>query len=226
MRLLLTSNGLDDPGITNALAQMYGRNFCQMRVAFVPTASTQQAEDKSWLIDDLYRFRGLFPACIDVVELLALPTSEVLHRLSQAEVVVFGGGDTYALHQAIDSLDLREELIELLDQRIYVGISAGSIITNPTLAIASLTSLWPDEIGGNRDASTPGLGLVPFATRPHLHNPAFATSQPQALRQATPQLPHPTYAIADGAALMVIDGQVSPVGSAAVHLYPQGRVLQ
>lgn len=222
MQLLLTSNGLDDPGVVAGLAQMWGRNFCQMNVAFVPTANTRQAEDKRWLIDDLYRFRGLSPASIDIVELLALPREQALQRLGSADVIVCGGGDAYHLREAIDRLDLSNELCELLHERLYVGISAGSILTNPTLGISSTSTLW-GEIGGSADPSVPGLGLVPFYTRPHLHSRWFATSQPEALRQVTPRLDHPIYAIADGAALMVVDDEVTPVGSGPVIVYPEGN---
>lgn len=54
MKLLLTSGGLTNTSITNALFELVGKTPEETRLAFIPTAANASPNDKSWFVKDLY----------------------------------------------------------------------------------------------------------------------------------------------------------------------------
>ncbi len=220
MRLLLTSNGIADAQVAGALTQLLDRDIGDARIAFIPTAANLEEDGMAWLVDDLYHFRSYEPKLLDIVELTALDTAAVTRRLNRADVIVVGGGDTYHLLTWLERHGLREGLPALLRDRVYVGISAGSIVTSPHLGISSESTLWGD-LGGKGDPWLPGLGLVDFYFRPHLGSQDFPTSQEDVLERVAPEMPGRLYAADDNAALLVVDGVVTEVGSGRVLTYPK-----
>lgn len=220
MKLLLTSDGLRNDAIASALQQLIGRPFDQVSVAFVPTAANLEEGDKGWLIDDMARFRAQGFAPIDIVDISAIPDDVALERLAAAQVLVFGGGDSYYLMSWIERCGLHHQLGDLLASRIYVGISAGSIASGPHLQLASESSLWSFiSEDRDRDPLRAGLGLVDFYFRPHLNSADFPTSQEPALERVADSLGKPAYAVDDESALVVIDGAVEIVGTGKVLKY-------
>lgn len=72
MKLLLTSAGLTNKTISNALLELTGRPFAELDLAFVPTASNVEAGDKDWVIDDLNYCKNLGFKSIDIVDISAI----------------------------------------------------------------------------------------------------------------------------------------------------------
>lgn len=56
MKFLLTSAGISNTKIEKALFELLGKPAGETSVAFVSTAATMVAGDKSWLISDLQAF--------------------------------------------------------------------------------------------------------------------------------------------------------------------------
>ncbi len=216
VKLLLTSNGMDNPTLVRELRELTGRDFADLTVALIPTAATFQDSDKSRFLDDLTRFRDLRWGLFDLVELTALSAAEVRRRLTRADVIVVGGGEAYPLQDWVDHHDIAGYLPGLLEERVYVGISAGSMLATPHLALSSASDLW-GELGEGEDPWRPGLGLVDFYVRPHLDDPAFPTSREATIAQVAASLPRRLYAVDEASALRVVDGEVRVVG--------EGRVL-
>jgi hypothetical protein len=52
MKLLLTSAGLSNQTITNALTKLLGKSCNGIKLAFVHTAANVEPGDKHWLIDE------------------------------------------------------------------------------------------------------------------------------------------------------------------------------
>ncbi len=59
MKLLLTSNGISNPSIAQALLELMDTTPEASTVVFVPTASTIETGDKKWVIDDLWNIKAL-----------------------------------------------------------------------------------------------------------------------------------------------------------------------
>jgi len=129
MKLLLTSAGITNKTIKHAMQDLLGKSFKTLSVAFIPTAANVESGDKAWLIDNLNEFKQLGIASLDIVDISALPKDIWEHRLSQAQVLIFGGGNTYHLMYWLEKSGLKKLLPKLLESKVYVGISAGSMVT-------------------------------------------------------------------------------------------------
>ena len=54
MRLLLTSNGLSNQSITDALFELVQKKPSETTISFIPTAMNVTKGDKGWFANDLY----------------------------------------------------------------------------------------------------------------------------------------------------------------------------
>ena len=52
MKLLLTSSGITNKKIENALLELLAKPFKKSHLTFIPTAANPEKGDKSWLVDD------------------------------------------------------------------------------------------------------------------------------------------------------------------------------
>jgi dipeptidase E len=214
MKLLLTSDGLTNKSIENALEKLVGKPRKEMRIAFIPNAAFPEDENKhqprNWLVDDLFRIKE-FCGFIDVISLTDLSKDNLLNRLEYCDVIFVGGGNTFYLSYCMEASGLFELLPELLETRVYAGISAGSMIATASLrttsqAIKNKTAFYDEEYGefgpdGKSSAMT--AQLVDFVVRPHFNSFTFPNVQGDFLSQIAEDVRVPLYAIDDNSAVMV-----------------------
>lgn len=180
-----------------------------MKLAFIPTAANVVKEDKSWLINDLINCKNLGFAFIDIVDISAVPRDVWETRLNCTDVLLFGGGNTHHLMYWIKKSGLKDILPKMLTNKVYVGISAGSIVTGPTLSVSSSVRLYSLEIGEYKDERA--LGFVNFHTRPHLNAPKFPKLRKELLEEMAKELKEPMFAIDDQTAIKVTDTSIEVV---------------
>lgn len=217
MKLLLTSGGLSNSSIINALKELAQKPFSELNLAFIPTASNIEEGDKSWLIDDLETCKDLKFKSIDIVDISALPQELWYKRLQAADIFLVEGGNTYYLMHWVKKSGLREVLPELLKSRIYVGISAGSMIPNPTIILSSSEKSFVETTGVQ--VSDEGLGLVNFLIEPHINSPYFPDSTFGHIERIATDLKYPVYAIDDETAIRVVDDQIAIISEGAWKLF-------
>lgn len=201
MKLLLTSAGLSNKTITNALVDLLGEPAKGLRLAFVPTAANVEEGEKDWLIDDLNNCRNAGFE-VDIVDISALAKDQWKPRLEQAKVLFFGGGNTFHLMHWINKSGLAEILPKLLETRIYAGISAGSCIAGPTI-VNSVQNLFGEKY---ELEIKEGLGMVDFQFIPHLNSPYFDKIRKENLELGAKDIEEPVYALDDQSA-MVVNGE-------------------
>jgi len=182
MRLLLTSAGVRNESLKNALTGMAGKDI---RMAFVPTAANVEEGSKGWLIDNLVELRKV--GDVDVVDISALPKKIWKLRLGKANVLVFSGGNTFHLMYWLNKSGLSSVLPGMLKTRVYVGISAGSMVTNPSISFSQSKVLYYENLKVKRDMKA--LGFVDFFIRPHLNSPDFPTVRIPLLEKQDDLLP-------------------------------------
>ena len=210
MKLLLTSNGLSNPSIVSALFELVGKSAAETTIAFIPTAMNIGAGDKDWFVDDLVNIKNQNIAHLDIVDISALPIEIWRPRLEAADVLFFSGGNTSHLMRWITESGLKELLPEFLKTKVWAGISAGSMVTNPTLALSSNDKkIYYEEITGYK--SEEALGFVNFYVRPHYNSPHFPEASSEFLQQIAKNIPVTIYALDDMSALKVVDGGVEVV---------------
>ncbi len=230
MKLLLTSNGLSNPSIANALEELVGKPREQIKIAFIPTAAFPEDDDehesRDWLIDDLYRIKE-FCGFIDVVSLADLPKQVVMARLEYVDVIFVGGGNTFYLSYWMEKIGLFDSLPKFLETRVYAGISAGSMIATASIRTASQAiedtgkyydELY-DELGPKGQSAGRAAQLVDFALRPHFGSVSFPNVKGDFLQAIADDTKLPLYAIDDNSAIKVVDGAIEVISEGQWELF-------
>lgn len=230
MKLLLTSNGLSNASIENALEQMVGKPRKEIRIAHIPTAAFSadhvRHETKDWLVDDLYRIKE-FAGFIDLVSLADLTPDDVIKRLEYADVIFVGGGNTFYLSYWMEKSGLFDKLPELLQTRVYAGISAGSMIATKSIRTASQAIKNPDkfyneeydELGPKGHSAGRTAELVDVVLRPHYNRGRFPGDPDEVFRSIVKEINVPLYAIDDSSAIKIINGNIEVISEGSWKLF-------
>ena len=211
MKLLLTSAGIKNPSINDAMVDLLGKPVAECDALCIPTASYGHAPGG---IHGSYRFitgRATTPMCelgwksLGVLELAALPTlAEERWRpvVEQTDVLLANGGDSLYLAHHMRASGLVELLPSL--SAVWVGLSAGSMVMTPR--IGEDFKVWDPPGGG--DAA---LGIVDFSIFPHVDHPSLPENTMAEAERWAAGLGNPAYAIDDDTAIKVVDGAVEVV---------------
>lgn len=209
MKFLLTSAGFTNKTIINTFQEMVGKFFSEISLAFIPTAANVEQDDKGWLIDDMYRVKELRLKFFDVVDISALEKNMWKSRLEKVDVIMVGGGNTYHLMYWMNKSGFAEEIREWLKTKVYVGISAGSMVLSENLALTTANKLYYED--SDKIDIEKGLGFVNFHTRPHLNSEWFPMVREDILKEQAKEIKTPIYAIDDDSAVKVIDEKIEVV---------------
>jgi dipeptidase E len=221
MKLLLTSAGIKNPSINNALVELLGKPISESSALCIPTASYGHPMGGPGAAWRFIAGQASTPMCelgwmsLGVLELSALPSIDEelwIPLVQETDALLVGGGDAlYLCHWMRESglVDLFPSLREM----VYVGFSGGSMVMTPN--IGEEVVIWKPPAGGDE-----ALGLVDFAIFPHVDHPDMPdNSMAEAARWAA-GLPVPAYAIDDQTAIQVVDGAVEVISEGRWQLFP------
>jgi len=136
MKLLLTSAGISNTSIRNALVELLGKPIAEASALFVPTAIYGIAGGADIIRKVICGSLG-DPFCelgwksLGILELTALPSMKQqlwVPMLQETDVLLVGGGDCQYLCYWMQQSGLADLLPSLLSKMVYVGLSAGSMI--------------------------------------------------------------------------------------------------
>jgi len=209
MKLLLTSVGLSNKTIIKAFSELVGLPHSKIHIVFIPTAANVEDGDKDWLISDYINLKKQNFGFVDIVDISALPKEIWLPRLKKANVIFVGGGNTFYLMAWLKKSGLGKILPGLLKTRIYVGISAGSMVTTVNLRMSTSQKPYSEQVYPLKNDN--GLGFVNFHIRPHLNSEHFPKLRVKYLSEIAQKIPEPIYAIDDDTAIMVNGNKVEVV---------------
>jgi len=208
MKLLLTSGGLENKSIIKSLQKLVEKPFDKLKVAFVPTASAVEDGNKDWLIHDLIKLQELKFESIDIVDISAIPNDMWLKRLKEADILYFEGGNTRHLIYWIKKSGLADLLPELLKTRVWVGVSAGSMVVTKDISLSSSKKLHGEDHDINNNS---GLGYLNFHIRPHLNSKYFPDVTLENIQKIADDAKETIYVLDDNSAIQVIDGDISVI---------------
>lgn len=236
MKLLLTSNGLSNDTIAAALESLVGQARNLTKVAFIPTAALApdqgKAESKDWFARDVNRI-SRFAGFLDIVSLADLDPKEILKRLTAADVIFVSGGNTFYLSYWMDKSGVFDALPKLLTDRVYAGISAGSMVATPTIRTASQAIKHPDkfydhdydELGPKGASSARTASLTDFVVRPHFTSHNFPQLRHDYLAAIASDVKMPLYALDDQSAVVVDGKRVDVVSEGTWRLYNRATTV-
>ena len=209
MKLLLTSSGITNKSITQALFELVGKAPVDTSLVFIPTASNVEHGDKEWFINDLVNLQNLNLKQIDIADISAVDETVWKQKFEETDILFFEGGNTYHLMEWIRKSGLKKMLPKLLETKVYVGVSAGSMVTNKNLPLPISQVVYGEDLDKTEEMA--GLNLVDFYILPHLNNEYFTGVRKENIEQAIKGMTEKIYVLDDNGALKVVDGKVDIV---------------
>jgi dipeptidase E len=221
MKLLLTSAGVKNDSIRDALVGLLGRPIADSTALIIPTANYAMPGGAAgaWRVISGVSSTPLVELgwkSLGVLELTTLPsldrdTWQALVR--EADILLVGGGDSLYLAHWMRESGLAE-LIPALPDTVWLGVSGGSMVMAPRVGEEFLG--WA-PLSGTDEA----LGVVDFAIFPHLDHPSLPENSMADAEAWAAKLAIPAYAIDDQTALQVVDGEVTVVSEGNWRLFPR-----
>lgn len=212
MKLLLTSAGVCNAALRDALDRLLPRPLEQCRALAIPTASygsSYGSPEGAWRFvsgeQTSIPMTALGWASVGLLELTALPDiapERWTPWVQEADVLLVNGGDAAYLAHWVRRSGLGE-LLPSLPDKVWVGFSAGSMVLTPRLGPEFVT--WPSAPDDR------GLGIVDFSIFPHVDHPDLPENTMAEAERWAAGLGVPAYAIDDDTALVVVDDAVEVV---------------
>ena len=212
MKLLLTSAGIKNPSIHDALLDLLGKPIAECSALCIPTAGYGSLYGSPQGIWRFVSGRSDQPMCelgwksVGVLELTALPSIDEARWVpwvQEADALLVNGGDALYLGHWMQESGLAELLPSLRDT-VYVGFSAGSMALTPRIGEDFVG--WQPPTGDDS-----ALGIVDFSIFPHVDHPDLTENTMAAAERWAAALRGPAYAIDDDTAIKVSDGEVELV---------------
>ena len=214
MRLLLTSAGIKNTSIREALVDLLGKPISESSALCIPTAMYGHPwvgpGEKAWQF-----ISGQEPSCpmcelgwksLGVLELTALPSLDAdrwVPLVEGTDVLLAAGGDALYLSHWMRESGLAD-LLPSLDETVWVGLSGGSMALTPRIGEDFVG--WQPPTGDDS-----ALGIVDFSIFPHVDHPDLTENTMAAAERWASGLGGPAYAIDDDTAISVTDGTVELV---------------
>ena len=222
MRLLLTSAGVKNPSIRNALVDLLGKPIEEASALCIPTA--QYGHPHVGPGEGPWRFiSGNSPLpmvdlgwkSVGVLELTALPSIDEerwVPLVRETDVLLVAGGDALYLYHWMRESGLTDLLPSLTDT-VWVGLSAGSMVMTPRIGAEFVG--WKPPSGSDET-----LGLVDFCICPHVNGEGMPGNTMAEAESWAATIDGPAYAVDDETAFKVVDGTVEVVSEGQWRLFP------
>jgi dipeptidase E len=221
VRLLLTSAGVKNASIHDALVGLLGKPIADSNALCIPTAGYGHPQGNP---GGAWRFISgrevSTPMCelgwksLGVLELTALPSIDEERWVTwvrETDVLLVNGGDALYLSHWMQQSGLAD-LLPSLRETVWVGLSAGSMVMTPRIGADFVG--WKPPAGGDS-----ALGIVDFSIFPHLDNPLCPENTMAGAEKWAAEIAGPAYAIDDETAIRVTDGTVDVVSEGQWKLF-------
>jgi dipeptidase E len=221
VKFLLTSGGIRNTSIHDALVDVLGKPIAESSALWIPTGVQPFPGGPA----HVHKFisgatgspmGGLGWKSLGVLELTALPSIKDEYWIAAVQeadaLLVWGGSPLYLCYWMRQS-GLADVLQSLRRECVYVGTSGGAMVATP------------DFGGENYDDSDPltgsdrALGLVEFSVFPHLEREGMPDTSLANVERWAAHIPVPAYAIDDQTATKVVDGNVEVVSQGQWKLF-------
>ena len=210
MKLLLTSAGIKNTSIHDALVGLLGKPIAEASALCIPTAvyAMPGGAGHAWRF---FSGQATTPMCelgwksLGVLELTALPSIDEelwVPMVQETDVLLVNGGDPLYLCYWMRQYGLADLLPSL--RAVYVGLSAGSMVMAPNIGEDFVR--WKPPTGGDET-----LGMVDFAMFPHLDHEMLPENTMADAERWAAGIGGPAYAIDDETAIKVVDGSVEVI---------------
>lgn len=209
MKIILASSGFNSSAAVEKCTEFVGKPKSQISFGVINEAYVPYHQAHDWVIDDLMMIRENFSSNIELIP-LSLDIDEIKRRLNDKDVIFVIGGNTAYLKLIFDRSGFSSIISELLETKVYVGSSAGSMILGhcPTKETLLKTSGDDDDF-----SITQYLDLLDLEIIPHIHGRFTLPSAEKQVVIESKKQPYPVYGLSDDAALIIDGDEIEVVGS-------------
>ena len=211
VKLLLTSGGVSNASIRDALVELLGRPIEECTALCIPTGMYGHPRvgpgTRAWQFISGTSENPMVELgwkSVGVLELTALPSIGEGHwvpLVRETDVLLVGGGDVLYLCHWLRESGLADMIPSLTDT-VWVGLSAGSMVMTPVVGDDFIQ--WRPPSGDDRT-----LGLVDFSICPHLAADGKPGNSMAEAQEWAAGIPNPAYALDDQTAIAVVGGEVT-----------------
>ncbi|MGA2551383.1 MAG: Type 1 glutamine amidotransferase-like domain-containing protein [Burkholderiaceae bacterium] len=242
MKLLLTSAGIKNASIHNALLDLLGKPIADSNALFIPTGiyPFPGGPGQAWRA---ICGKAESPLCglgwksLGLLELTALPSinrGAWVPSVEAADALLVWGGDVLYLSYWMRQSGLTDLLLSLRRESVYVGVSAGSMAVSSTFGETyrgppmgssdehtseDIVFATPEGEIKRIFVAAQGAGLVDFALIPHMDHKDHPDASVVNAEKWASKLRGPVYAIDDQTAIKVADGTVEVVSEGHWKLF-------
>jgi dipeptidase E len=244
VRALLTSGGIRNGSVHDALVGLLGKPIAESHALVVPTGVLPFPGGPG-AVWRAVTGKAPSPLCelgwgsLGVLELTALPHLDEaawVPAVRDADALLVWGGDVLFLAHWMHRSGLAALLPTLRPEAVYVGVSAGSMVAARTfvevvedppraadgpLATEDVVLAGPDGDLDRILVTGRGTGLVDVAVIPHLDAADHPDASSANAELWAARIPAPTYAIDDQSAITVVDGVAEVVSEGSWRLFPR-----
>ena len=171
-------------------------------VTYIPTAGI--AEDVEGMVEEETSTLESLGMTVDVLEVSSASYDSIVNSLTKNDIIFVGGGNTFFLLQELRRSGADQILIREVEKgKLYIGESAGSIISCPDIGYCGemdSPEKAPDLI------EYAGLNLVDFYIVPHIGNAEMGEAAEKAVEKYSSELE--LKAITDEQVILVEEGRV------------------
>jgi dipeptidase E len=214
MKLLLTSGGVRNASIHNALLGLLGKPISECAALCIPTAGYGHplgSPEGAWrfvtgrqsvcpMVELGWKSVGL----LELTALASIGETRWVPWVRATDVILVNGGDALYLAYWMRQSGLLP-MLPSLRNTVWVGLSAGSIVMGPKVGNAFI-EMKPPITGEDR-----ALGLVDFSIFPHLDHPGFDENTMACAERWAADIGGAAYAIDDQTAIQVVDGRTTVI---------------
>lgn len=162
MKLLLTSAGITNNSIRTELRRLLDKSFEDANCVLIPTAIHAERGDKRWKLSNSAEIMTMNWKKLEILDVAVSVKDECEMVIKDADVVIFGGGNPNFLRDKILEKFTNSEFKSLLDSKVFVGISAGSMLCSPG---TYFDRAW-EFYGEQKETDNSRLGWIDFYTLP------------------------------------------------------------
>ncbi|TDD16594.1 peptidase E [Kribbella turkmenica] len=221
MKFLLTSGGVTNESIRDALVDLLGKPISESHALYIPTAQWGHpmlgpTTVRSSVAGErpFHMMTSLGWASLGVLELTALPSigeERWVPWVREADVLLVDGGETTYLCHWMRESGLARVMLSL-PETVWVGMSAGTMVMTPRIGDDFVS--WPSAL----DDRT--LGVVDFSIYPHLDHEQMPNNTLADAERWAADIAGPAYAIDDQTAIKVTDGTVEVISEGHWKAFP------
>lgn len=203
---------------------MLDKPTSECKFVFIPTSYSGGNGDMTWLVNDIYEAHRMGWNEFRILDIAVKANWDKKlwwPVIEEADVIMVGGGNAGFLSYWMQKAGLFAAMPELLKTKVYVGVSAGSMVMTAGLNTAemAITNDGKYELDVN-DPNVPSgqisdktLGYTDFLFRPHWHKPTpkYKDLTPESMRKAYAVVKKPIYLVDDQTGIKIEDGKIEVI---------------